>query len=95
MRPLFFDFEDDPQTAEVEDEFLFGPDLLVAPITDYQARDRTVYLPSGSEWVDAWTGKTTAGGNTVKAEAPIEHIPVFVRGQDQELLKLFQGLYEV
>ncbi|MDE0840305.1 MAG: family 31 glucosidase, partial [Kiritimatiellae bacterium] len=49
MRPVFFDFADDPKTAEVEDQFLFGPDLLVAPITSYEARSRDVYLPMGPE----------------------------------------------
>ena len=57
MRPLFFDFDDDKKVAEVEDQFLFGPDLLVAPITDYRARDRTVYLPAQTAWIDAWTGE--------------------------------------
>ena len=95
MPPLFFDFDDDQSGAEVEDAFLFGPDLLVAPITAYQARDRTVYLPAGSRWVDAWTGETIAGGSTVSADAPIEHIPVFVRGQNEGLLMLFQGLYDL
>ena len=95
MRPLFFDFEDDDKVAEVEDEFLYGPDLLVAPITEYRARVRTVYLPAGTEWIDAWTGETTAGGRTITADAPIEQIPVYVRGQNEELLSLFQGLYDL
>ena len=62
MRPVFFDFADDPKTAEVEDQFLFGPDLLVAPITRYEERSREVYLPSGTEWTDAWTDKELPGG---------------------------------
>jgi len=93
MRPLFFDFEDDPETAEVDDEFLFGPDLLIAPITAYQARGRDVYLPAGPEWTDAWTGKKLPGGQTIKADAPIERIPVYVRGDNAGLVGLFDGLY--
>ncbi len=93
MRPLFFDFEDDPRAAAVEDEFLFGPDLLVAPITDYGARSRDVYLPTGADWTDAWTGEKLSGGQTVTADAPIEHIPVYVRGANAALLTLFAGLY--
>ena len=95
MRPLFFDFDADPNVAEVEDQFLFGPDILVAPITEYKARDRSVYLPAGSDWTDALTGKTTKGGTTVTADAPVEHIPVFLRGRNDELRGLFLGLYDL
>jgi alpha-D-xyloside xylohydrolase len=91
---LFFDFKDDPKAAEVEDQFLFGADLLVAPITRYEVRSREVYLPAGIEWIDAWTAKRLQGGQAVKADAPIEHIPVYVRGNKPELLNLFTGLYE-
>jgi alpha-D-xyloside xylohydrolase len=90
MRPVFFDFErTDPKTAEIEDEFLFGPDLLVAPITRFKQRTRDVYLPAGVDWTDAWTGKKFKGGQTVKSDAPIEHIPVYLRGERPELLKIF------
>jgi alpha-D-xyloside xylohydrolase len=95
MRPLFFDFEDDPVAAESEDEFLFGPDLLIAPITKYQARSREVYLPAGCVWTDAWTGTALPGGGTVNADAPIEHIPVYVRGPNVNLLSMFKGLYDL
>ncbi len=94
MRPVFFDFEKDPITTEIEDQFLFGPDLLVAPIVKFEARSREVYLPAGTDWTDAWTGKKLAGGQTVKAHAPIEHIPVYVRGDNPALLKAFEKLYE-
>jgi len=90
MRPVFFDFErTDPKTAEIEDQFLFGPDLLVAPITRFKQRIRQVYLPAGVDWTDAWTGKKLKGGQRVKSDAPIEHIPVYLRGDKPELLKLF------
>jgi len=92
MRPVFFDFEkSDPKTAEIEDEFLFGPDLLVAPITRFEQRSREVYLPAGVDWTDAWTGKKLKGGQTIKADAPIEHIPVYLRGDKGELLKIFSA----
>ena len=89
MRPLFFDFATDPQTAGIEDEFLFGPDILVAPVTRYEVRSRKVYLPTGTEWTDAWTGKTVPGGQSIEADAPIEHIPVYLRGSKPDLLKHF------
>ena len=92
MRPLFFDFKDDPKAAEVEDQFLFGADFLVAPITKFEMRSRDVYLPAGTEWTDAWTGKKLKGGQVVKADAPIEHIPVYIRADKSELIKLFNNL---
>ncbi|GAB2971990.1 glycoside hydrolase family 31 protein [Saccharothrix stipae] len=79
MRPLFVDFPDDERAWQVEDQFMFGPDLLVAPVTEYRARARTVYLPAGTDWTDAWTGAPAVGGTTVDAAAPLDRIPVFVR----------------
>jgi alpha-D-xyloside xylohydrolase len=94
MRPVFFDYPADPRAAEVEDAFLFGPDLLVAPIVEYQARSREVYLPAGAVWTNAWTGESVPGGTRLVVDAPIEHIPVFVRAGNPGLLQLFHGLYE-
>ncbi|MEV1007159.1 TIM-barrel domain-containing protein [Streptomyces sp. NPDC049881] len=77
MRPLFVDFPYDPAAWEVEDQFMFGPDILVAPVTEPGATERTVRLPLGRTWTDAWTGEVYAGGTTLTAAAPIERIPVF------------------
>ncbi|MEA2026099.1 MAG: glycoside hydrolase family 31 protein, partial [Chloroflexota bacterium] len=79
MRPLFVDWPDDAMSWMVEDEFLLGPDVLVAPVVELGARNREVYLPPG-RWVDAWTGAAHVGATTVLAEAPLERIPVFIRG---------------
>ena len=79
MRPLFVDHPDDPGAWEVEDEFLFGPDILVAPISRAGQRSRAVYLPRGARWVDAATGDVHEGGQTIEADAPLERIPVFTR----------------
>ena len=79
MRPLFVDFEQDPQAAAVEDQFMLGPDLLVAQVAYEGMRERPVYLPAWAEWVDAWTGDGYAGGQTLTAPAPIERIPVYWR----------------
>ena len=79
MRPLFVDFPDDVQAWSVDDQFLFGPDLLVAPVTSAGVARRSVYLPAGSEWTDAFTGERHSGGQTITAAAPIERIPVFLR----------------
>ena len=79
MRPLFYDYPDDLRTWEVEDQFLFGPDLLVAPVLHKGARKRGVYLPKGSKWTDAWTDKVYSGGKEVEADAPMSRIPLYVR----------------
>lgn len=79
MRPLFFDFVEDENCASVEDQFLFGPDLLVAPMLEAGARQRELYLPAGTTWTDAWSGQTFEGGQRIVAEAPLERIPVYLR----------------
>ncbi len=83
MRPLFFDFAEDSKTYEVEDQFLFGPDILVAPVLTQGAISREVYLPAGTHWRDAWTGQRYDGGQTITAAAPLETIPVYLRGDAQ------------
>ena len=80
MRPLFFDFPDDEGCTAIDDEFLFGPDVLVAPVLEYEARTRHVYLPAGAVWTDAWTDEEIAGGQRIEVEAPLDRIPVYLRG---------------
>jgi len=79
MRPLFFEFPDDKDVWSVGDQFLLGPDLLVAPIAESGARSRPVYLPNGAQWIDATTAETHQGGQVMEVPAPLERIPVFVR----------------
>lgn len=79
MRPLFYDFPEDKESWTVEDQFMFGPDLLVAPIVSAGAIDRTVYLPDGETWVDAWTSERIQGGRWITATAPLERIPLYLR----------------
>jgi alpha-D-xyloside xylohydrolase len=83
MRPLFFDFVEDENCASIDDQFLFGPDLLVAPVLEAGARQRELYLPSGTTWTDAWSGQTFEGGQRIVADAPLERIPVYLRGNAQ------------
>jgi alpha-D-xyloside xylohydrolase len=85
MRPLFFDFPDDPRAWCVEDEFLLGPDILVAPVLEPGARGRGVYLPEGAAWQDAWTGEAHSGGADVEADAPLDRIPVYFRAGSDPL----------
>jgi len=79
MRPLVYDFPADAAGAALADEFMLGPDLLVAPVTVQGATSRAVYLPAGVTWVEAWTGKEYVGGDCYPVDAPIERIPVFWR----------------
>ena len=58
---------------------MFGPAFLVAPVTEPQATNKTVYLPAGTGWVDFWSGEKFDGGQTVNAAAPLEQMPLFVR----------------
>jgi alpha-D-xyloside xylohydrolase len=78
MRALVMDFASDRKTWGVGDEYMFGPAFLVAPVIEYKARSRKVYLPAGT-WYDFYTGRSTAGGQTITAAAPYERMPVFVR----------------
>lgn len=79
MRSLAFDFASDSKALDISDEFMFGPALLVAPVTEEGATSREVYLPRGTDWYDFWTGKRIAGGKTVHREAPLDVLPLYVR----------------
>jgi alpha-D-xyloside xylohydrolase len=79
QRPLVMDFRKDPAVAEVGDQFMFGPALLVSPVLKEHAVNRELVLPAGTAWFDFWTGKKTEGGREVLADAPIERIPLNVR----------------
>ena len=79
MRGLFMDFPHDPKVVNLGDEYMFGPALLVAPVTEQGATTRSVYLPAGSDWYNYWTNERLKGGQTIIASAPIDTIPLFVR----------------
>ena len=79
MRPLFFDFYKDKTAWKIEDEYMFGPDILVAPVMEENTSERKVYLPEGAIWTDANTKKAYSGGQNVTVPAPLDIIPVFIR----------------
>lgn len=91
MRSLLFDFPEEPESAVIDDEFLFGTDLLICPVTEpmYYGPGSTpldekptiwkCWLPRGTDWYDFWTGEGFAGGQLVEMPLTLEHIPVFVR----------------
>jgi alpha-D-xyloside xylohydrolase len=78
MRPLVMDFQDDVRAQNTGDEFLYGPSILVSPVTEAGATARRVYLPK-AEWYDFWTGGKTNGGRAVDAPAPLDRMPLYVR----------------
>lgn len=78
FRPLVMDFPRDRTARELSGEFMFGPALLIAPVTQYKQRTRPVYLPTASVWYDYWTGKPAPSGN-ISASAPYDQIPIFVK----------------
>ena len=79
MRPLFYDFAKDGQTWDISDEYMFGPDVLVAPILHAGQTKRDVYLPASEDWIDVNTKQTYHGGQTVTVDCPIDTLPLFTR----------------
>jgi alpha-D-xyloside xylohydrolase len=79
MRALVMDFSNDPKVDNIPDQYLFGPALMVNPVTQPGAQTRGVYLPAGTSWTDFWTGETLPGGQTIQAAAPIDRMPLYVR----------------
>ena len=79
QRPLIMDWRDDPKVAAIGDQFMFGPAILVNPVTEEGATSRRLYLPPANAWYDFWTGDRLEGGRRVEAQAPLDRIPLYVR----------------
>jgi alpha-D-xyloside xylohydrolase len=79
QRPLVMDWPADIKTRYIDDQFMFGPALLVNPVTVSGATQRLLYLPPAPAWYDFWTGETLHGGQQILAQAPLDRIPLFVR----------------
>ena len=84
MRPLFFDYPEDTKAWEIEDQYMFGPDILVAPVVYEGTRELEVYLPEG-EWVQIHSKDTFAGGQKIICKAELDEIPVFVKREKEEI----------
>lgn len=78
IRPLFYDFPEDKNVWEVEDQYMFGPDYMVAPILYEGMRERTVYFPAGRKWKHLFTGEIYQGGCVETVSAPLSELPVFI-----------------
>ncbi len=79
MRGLAMDFAHDRMALDINDQYMFGPTLMINPVHRYKARNRHVYLPAGQGWYDLYTGSYHQGGVTLDANAPYQRIPVFAR----------------
>jgi alpha-D-xyloside xylohydrolase len=79
MRPLVMDFRADTNVFGIKDQFMFGPALMVCPVTSSGATTRNVYLPAGATWFNFWTGATYNGAQTINTPATINMMPIFVR----------------
>jgi alpha-D-xyloside xylohydrolase len=79
MRPLIMDWRRDEKVREIGDQYMFGPSILVNPVTQEGATSRAVYLPSSAGWYDFWTGEKLAGDTRIAAPAPLDRIPLYVK----------------
>ncbi|MDD7739129.1 MAG: glycoside hydrolase family 31 protein [Fusicatenibacter sp.] len=89
IRPLFYDFPKDTEVWDIQDQFMLGANILVAPVVEYGKRERRIYLPKGTVWEDAYSGTEYDGGQSCTCEAPLERIPVFIRVNGNSLRKCF------
>ncbi|HEY0006500.1 MAG TPA: TIM-barrel domain-containing protein [Pyrinomonadaceae bacterium] len=78
FRPLLLNYQQDESTLNLDDQFMVGTDLLVAPILQPNQTGRLVYLPAGM-WYDFWTSRKYRGGTMIRVDAPLETVPMFVR----------------
>ena len=90
QRPLFLHFPNDPECYAIQDQYLYGPDLLVAPVQRPGAADWSVHLPTGADWTHLWSAKTHHGGSRINVPAPIGQPPVFYR-EGSNWASLFQA----
>jgi alpha-D-xyloside xylohydrolase len=79
MRGLVMDFNSDVNARAINDQYMFGPSIMVSPVTTYKARSREVYLPAGCGWFEMHTGKYYAGGQKVNIDAPLAYIPLMIK----------------
>ena len=86
MRALFYEFPEDKNCWDIKDAYMYGSDILVAPVCHEKARSRKVYLPEGATWVHATTGQAYEGGQWMDVEAGLETLPIFLREGRQEYL---------
>jgi alpha-glucosidase len=78
IRPLFYHYQQDENTHNINDQFLFGENIMVCPIVRPKTDRRMIYIPKG-EWYDYWTGEKVEGGQYIIKEAPIDLLPIYIK----------------
>lgn len=79
MRPLVMDWRTDPKVWNIGNQFMFGPSILVSPVTQEGATSRWLYLPPAAGWYDFWSGKRVSGDQRLEVSAPLDRIPLFIK----------------
>ncbi|MDR3413840.1 MAG: glycoside hydrolase family 31 protein [Formivibrio sp.] len=79
MRPLVMDWRTNRKVWNIADQFMFGPSILVSPVTAEDASSRSLFLPPAAAWYDFWTGKKTTGDQRIEVTAPLDRIPLYVK----------------
>ena len=79
QQPLVYQYQDDAEVTNIQDQFMFGKEIMVAPVVTKGQTSRRVYLPKGSRWTDWWDGKSYDGGQWITREAPLNTMPIFVK----------------
>jgi alpha-glucosidase (family GH31 glycosyl hydrolase) len=78
IRALVFAFQTDVNTYNIDDQYLFGDNMLICPVTEKGARTRTLYLPEGN-WIDYWTGEKFTGKQHIITKTPLEKLPIYLK----------------
>lgn len=78
---LVYQFQNDANTYDISDQYMFGDSMMLAPVLEQGKTSRSVYLPKGVNWTDYWTGKEYKGGQTLTVDAPLGHLPIFVKDE--------------
>ncbi|QXJ30927.1 glycoside hydrolase family 31 protein [Saccharolobus shibatae] len=79
MRPLVMDFRNDKNVYDLDEQYMFGPYIMVSPVTLPSIKEKEIYLPSDEYWYDFWTGEKLEGGRTTNVKVSLGTIPLFVR----------------
>lgn len=79
IRPLLLEYQYDRETYEINDQFLCGENILVAPVVEQGKKARLVYLPTGNRWIDYWTKESFDGGQYIIKETPLDICPIYIK----------------
>ena len=92
IRTMFYEFPQDKECWELKDQYMFGSEMLVAPVVYADSYEREVYLPKGASWTSIHDGKIYEGGQSIRVAAPLDIIPVFLKNDScRELIgKVFK-----